>query len=119
MFPSTSAHAGLKVYGMYIQYVDRIQIAASSRTYAFHVVNAPAGAREFMVIIQAEVFRPVDLKLQDGPGICIARFSQEFRGEAEDSREEVHLLIGDRNTKKDLWQHHPQLEHGKEGLSLT
>ncbi len=104
---------------MYIQYVDRIQIAASSRLYEFHVANAPDGARKFMVTVQAEVFRPVGLKLQDGPGICAARLSQEFRGEAEDSPAEAHLLIGDRNIKKDLGQHHPRIKQGKEGVSLT
>jgi hypothetical protein len=78
---------------MYIQYVYRSQIAASSGICAFHVANAPHGACKFMVTVQAEVFRPVGLKLQDGPGICIARLSQEFRGEAEDSRAEAHLLI--------------------------
>ena len=72
-----------------------------------------------MVTVQAEVYRPVGLKLQDGPGICPARLSQEFRGEAEGSRSEAHLLIGDCNIKKYLGQHHPQIEHGKEGLSLT
>jgi hypothetical protein len=41
---------------MYIQYVDRIQIAASSRIYALHVANAPDGARKFMVPVQTEVF---------------------------------------------------------------
>lgn len=74
---------------MYIQYVDRIQIAASSRIDAFHFANANADARDFMVAVQAEVFRPVGLKLQDGPGICSVRLSQEFRGEAEDSRVEL------------------------------
>ena len=72
-----------------------------------------------MVTVQAEVYRPVGLKLQDGPGICSACLSQKFRGEAEGSRAEAHLLIGDCNIKKYLGQHHPQIEHGKEGLSLT
>ena len=104
---------------MYIQYVDQVQIAASSRIYAFHFANANADAREFMVTVQAEALRPVGLKLQDGPGICSARLSQEFRGEAEDSRAEVHLLVGNRDIKEDLGQHHSQIEHGKEGVSLT
>lgn len=90
MFPSTFAHVGLKGHGMYIQYVDRIQIAVSPRIYAFHVANAPHSASECMVTVQAE-----------------------------DSRAEAHLLIGDRNIKEYLGQHHPQIEHGKEGVSLT
>lgn len=104
---------------MYIQHVDRIQIAASFRVYAFRVANAPDGARKFMVTVPAEAFRPVGLKVQGGPGICIARLSQEFRGEAEDSCTEAHLLIGGRNIMKDLEQHHSQIEHVKEGVSLT
>jgi hypothetical protein len=40
---------------MYV-HEDRLQIAASSRIYAFHVANAPDGARKFMVPVQAEVF---------------------------------------------------------------
>ena len=72
-----------------------------------------------MLTVQVEVFPPVGLKLRDCPGICCGRLSQEFRGEAEDPRGEAHLLIEDRNIKKDLEQHHPQIEHGKEGVSLT
>ena len=72
-----------------------------------------------MVTVQAEAFRPVGLKLQDAPGICIAPLSQESRGEAEVSRAQAHLLIRDRNIKKDLGWHHSQIEHGKEGVSLA
>src|SRR5690242_18206614 len=98
---------------------DRNQSAASSRIYAFHVATAPGRAREFRVIVQAELFRPVGLKLSDAPGICSERFSQEFRGEAEDSRAEARRFVGDRTIKKCLGQILPQIEHDTEGISLT
>jgi hypothetical protein len=72
-----------------------------------------------MVTVQAELFRPVGLKLLDAPRICSERFSQEFRGEAEDSRAEARLFIGDRNIKKCLGQLHPKIEQDTEGVSLT
>ena len=99
---------------MYIQYVG-FETAASSRIYAFLVKNAPQATRDFTVTVQAEAFRPDGLKLQDGPGICFARLDQELRGEAEDSRVEAHLMIGERDIKDYLWRNHPRKEHGKKG----
>ena len=58
--------------GMYIQYVG-FEVAASSRVYAFRVINAPDAARDFSVTVQSQAFRPDGLKIQDGPSICFAR----------------------------------------------
>jgi len=104
---------------MYIQYVGRSQRVVLSRIYALHVANAPNGAGDFTVTVQAEVSRPDGLKLQGGPGTCFGRLSQELRGEAEASRTRLIILIGDRNIKEYLGQHHPQIARSKEGVSLT
>ena len=90
---------------MYIQYVG-FEVAASSRVYAFHVINAPDEARDFSVTVQSQAFRPDGLKLQDGPGICFARLDQELRGHT--SPVECHLMIGERDIKEYLEQHHAQ-----------
>jgi len=66
-------------FEMYIQYVG-FDSAASSRIYAFHVIDAPHEARDFTVNVQFEAFRPDCLKLQDGPGICFARLAKELGG---------------------------------------
>jgi len=97
---------------MYIQYVG-FETEASSRIYAFHVMNAPDAARDFTVTVQAEAFRRDGLKLQDGPGICFARLDRELRGEAQDCCAEAHLIIGERDIKEYLGQHYPQKEHAK------
>jgi hypothetical protein len=90
---------------MYIQYVG-FEVAASSRVYAFHVINAPDAARDFSVTVQSEAFRPDGLKIQDGPGICFARLDQELRD--PNSPAECHLLIGERDIKEYLEQRHVQ-----------
>ena len=91
---------------MYIQYVG-FEVAASSRIYAFHVINAPDAARDFTVTVQSQAFRPDGLKLQDGPGICFARLDQELQGHTQESPAECHLMIGERDIKEYLEQHHP------------
>jgi len=92
---------------MYIQYVG-FDVAASSRIYAFHVIDAPDAARDFTVTVQSEAFRPNGLKLQDGPGICFARLGQELRGQTQESRAEAHLSIGEQDIKDYIEQHHPK-----------
>jgi hypothetical protein len=95
---------------MYIQYVG-FEVAASSRVYAFHVINAPDAARDFSVTVQSQAFRPDGLKIQDGPGICFARLDQELRGYT--SPVECHLMIGERDIKGYLEQHHAQNPQGR------
>jgi len=97
---------------MYIQY-EGFENTASSRIYAFHVISPPDAARDFTVTVQSQAFRPDGLKLQDGPGICFARLDQELRGQAHDSRAEAHLMIGERDIKEYLGQHHSQKKQGK------
>jgi len=87
---------------MYIQYVG-FEVAASSRVYAFRVINAPDAAREFSVTVQSQAFRPDGLKIQDGPCICFARLDKELRGPT--SPVESHLIIGERDITEYLEQH--------------
>lgn len=95
---------------MYIQY-EGFETTASSRVYAFHVINAPEAAREFTVTVQSQAFRPDGLKLQDGPGICFARLGKELLGHT--SPVECHLMIGERDIKEYLEQHHAQNPQGR------
>ena len=97
---------------MYIQYVG-FEVAASSRVYAFHVINAPDAARDFTVTVQSQAFRPDGLKLQDGPGICFARLDQELQGQTRESPAERHLIIGECDIKDYLGKHHPPKALGK------
>jgi len=97
---------------VYIQYVG-FEVAASSRVYAFHVINAPDAARDFTVTVQSQAFRPDGLKLQDGPDICFARLDQELRCHTQESPADCHLTIGERDIKAYLEQHHPQNSHGR------
>ena len=92
---------------MYIQYVG-FEAAASSRVYAFHVINAPEASHEFTVTVQSEAFRPDGLKLQDGPCICFARLGQELQGQTQASPAECHLTIGERDIKEYLGKRHLQ-----------
>jgi len=97
---------------MYIQYVG-FEVAASSRIYAFNVINAPDKARDFTVTVQSQAFRPDGLKLQDGPGICFARLGQELQGQTQESPAERHLIIGERDIREYLEQHHLQNPQGR------
>ena len=97
---------------MYIQYVG-FDVAASSRIYAFHVIDAPGAPRDFTVTVQSEAFRPNGLKLQDGPGICFARLGQELQGQTQESLAERHLIIGECDIKEYLGKHPPQKAQGK------
>jgi len=97
---------------MYIQYVG-FEAAASSRIYAFHVINAPDAARDFTVTVQSQAFRPDGLRLQDGPGICFARLDQALQGQTQASPAECHLMIGERDIKEYLGKHHPPKPPGK------
>jgi hypothetical protein len=97
--------------GMYIQYVG-FETAPTLRIYAFHVMDGQDAGRDFTVTVQADAFGPNRLKLQDGPGICFARLGQELRGEAQDTRAETHLMIGERDIKEYLGHNPPPKVHG-------
>ncbi len=92
---------------MYIQYVG-CNVAARSRIYSFHVIDAPEETREFTVKVQSEAFRSPSLRFQDGPGICFARLKQELEGETQESRAEAHLHIGEQDIEEYLERHYPR-----------
>ena len=77
---------------MYIQYRG-FSIEATSRIYAYHVIDPPQGSREFTVNVQSDSFRLPPLKIQDGPGMCYARLKQELDRETDESPAEPHLRI--------------------------
>ncbi len=97
---------------MYIQYVG-FDSATGSRTYTFHVIDAPREARDFTVKVEAEAFRPDSLGLQDGPCICYARLVKELQGQTAESRAEACLSIGERDIKDYLEEHNPKKPHAK------
>ena len=92
---------------MYIQYVG-FNVAASSRTYNFHVIGPPEEAREFAVKVPSELFRPALLKFQDGPPIAFERVKQELDGETQESHAEAHLNIAELDIHQYLERHHPR-----------
>lgn len=85
---------------MYIQYRG-FSIEATSRVYAYHVIDPPQGSREFTVEIEATALHLPPLKIQDGPGMCYARLKQELDHETSDSPAETHLHI----TKVDIGEY--------------
>jgi hypothetical protein len=102
----------LKDSGMYIQYVG-FDTATGSRTYTFHVIDAPHEVRDFTVKVEAEAFRPDCLGLQDGPGICYARLVKELRGQTSESLAEACLSIGEGDIKDYLEEHNPKKPQAK------
>ena len=77
---------------MYIQYRG-FSLDATSRIYAYQVVDPPQGTREFTVDVQNDAFRSPPFRVQDGPGICFARVKQELDRETTASPAEPHLSI--------------------------
>jgi hypothetical protein len=77
---------------MYIQYRG-FSLEATSRIYAYHVIDSPQGTCEFTVEIQNTAFRSPPLKIQDGPGMCYARLKQELDCETSESPADTHLRI--------------------------
>lgn len=91
---------------MYIQYVG-CDIAVSSRTYSFDVIDPSAENREFTVMVQSEAFRADGLKFQDGPGICFARLQLALDRETPELRAEAHLGIGAQDIQEYRAHHYP------------
>jgi hypothetical protein len=77
---------------MYIQYRG-FSIEATSRVYAYHVIDPPQGSREFTVDVQTDAFRSSSLKIQDGPAMCYARLQQELDRETDQSPADTHLRV--------------------------
>ena len=101
---------------MYIQYTG-FNVAASSRTYNFDVIDKADEAREFTVKVQSEAFRTAHLKLQDGPDICFERLELELEKETKESRAEAHLIIGERDIKDYLEGCYPRRPMAKKKAS--
>lgn len=77
---------------MYIQYRG-FSFDATSRIYAYRVIDPPQGHREFTLDVQNDAFRLPPFKIQDGPGICFARLKLELDRETSEAPAEHHLSI--------------------------
>ncbi|HEY2932421.1 MAG TPA: hypothetical protein VGK99_11815 [Acidobacteriota bacterium] len=97
---------------MQIQYVG-FNVAADSRIYNFHVVQAAEETREFMLEVQFEAFRSSSLKFQDGPGLCWGRLKRELDGETQTLRAPACLRIGNEDIAEYLEQHYPRKRRSK------
>jgi hypothetical protein len=92
---------------MYIQYRG-FSLEATSRIYAYHVINSPQGVREITVDVQNDAFRSPSLRIQDGPGICYARLKQELDRETSESPVETHLSIGQSDIQEYVERTYPK-----------
>jgi len=101
---------------MYIQYVG-FDSATGSRTYTFHVIDAPNEVRDFTVRVEAEAFRPDSLGLQDGPCICYARLVKELGAQTSESRVAASLSIGEGDIKDYLQEHNPKKPPAKKKVA--
>ena len=103
---------------MYVQYVG-FNPAASSRSYAFHVIDEPAEAHDFTVNVLSWTFlNSPPLKFQDGPGLCFERVTQALQRETKESRAETHLRIRDQDVKGYLKRHYPQKSAHQAAITL-
>lgn len=91
---------------MYIQYVG-FSDAARSRTYNFDVVDTGA-TREFRVKVEAEMFQPARLKVQDGPSICFERLRRELQYETLELPAQSSLNVADGDILKYLGKQSPR-----------
>jgi hypothetical protein len=92
---------------MYIQYAG-FTLETNSRVYAFHVIHSPQVAREFTVNVQSNAFVPSLLKIQDGPGISMARLKRELDQETPESPAETSLLIGQNDIQEYVAKTYPK-----------
>jgi hypothetical protein len=92
---------------MYIQY-SGFDLATDSRTYTFQVIDPPEETREFTVNVQSEAFRLPPFKIQDGPGICLARLKHELEQETLGSPVEVHLQVGQSDIREYIERTYPK-----------
>jgi ActR/RegA family two-component response regulator len=91
---------------MYIQFTG-FKVAADSRIYSFHVLDATREAREFTVRIESDTNHWTSLKLQDGPGICFERLEKELSRETAASSTEDNLCISEQDIREYLARHNP------------
>jgi hypothetical protein len=92
---------------MYIQYRG-FSLMATSRIYAYHVIDSPQETREFTVDVQNDMFRSPSLRIQDGPGIGYARLKQELDRDTSESPTETHLSIGHKDIQAYLERTYPR-----------
>jgi hypothetical protein len=92
---------------MFIQYAG-FNLEAHSRTYAFRVLNPPEAVREFTVNVQSEAFGTPPFKIQDGPGICLARLKQELNRETQGTHAETSLCIGSSDIREYVEKTYPK-----------
>ncbi|MGE5325737.1 MAG: hypothetical protein ACM3NO_01750 [Deltaproteobacteria bacterium] len=83
-------------------------LGADSRTYAFHVIDSPAKTREFKVCVQAQTFGPSLLKIQDGPGISMARLKRELALETPESPALASLRLAESDIREYLEKTYPK-----------
>ena len=95
-----------------IQYQGLI-ISPTSRTYNFHVIDAPGESRQFTVQVPSESFRLTPLKFQDGPPISFERLQHEIDRETQESHAEADLNISGQDIQEYLDKHHPHKRLGK------
>ncbi|MBI4461115.1 MAG: hypothetical protein HY648_13800 [Acidobacteria bacterium] len=84
---------------MHVQYVG-FTVVDGSRTYNFHVIAPPEEARDFVVKVSSEFFRPVRLQFQDGPPIAFARLKRELDRETEQLHAESRLNIAEQDVEE-------------------
>jgi hypothetical protein len=92
---------------MYIQY-EGFTLDTTSRIYAFHVISSPLDTREFTVNIQAKAFGSSLLKIQDGPGISMARLKRELDQETPESLAETKLFVGQGDIERYVERTYPK-----------
>jgi hypothetical protein len=92
---------------MYIQYAG-FDLQADSRTYNFHVIDVPGEAREFKVNLGESAFGSSPLKIQDGPGISMARLKRELAFETSASPAEPNLRVEPRDIQEYVEKTYPK-----------
>jgi hypothetical protein len=92
---------------MYIQYAG-FNLETHSRTYNFLVLDPPETTREFTVNVQSEAFGTPPFKIQDGPGICLARLKQELDRATQESPAETSLCIGSSDIREYVEKTYPK-----------
>ena len=92
---------------MYIQYAG-FTLESDSRTYAFHVIRPPQATRQFTVKVRSDAFGPSSLKIQDGPGISMARLKWELDQETLASPAETSLRIGPGEVQEYMGKTYPK-----------
>lgn len=105
--PIRHAHGRQKGPDMYIQYFG-FSIEATSRVYAYHVIDPPQGSREFTVEIETNALHLPPLRIQDGPGMCYARLKEELEHETGERPAETCLHITEGDIQKYVERTYPK-----------